>query len=343
MALQAMGAAVIGSDTDTEHSIKLPLTTPLPGPKVIVMQRVWTNFAQWPDMLNYLRRNRWLVLFDVDDSPEFIRKRLYPQLTKEEYQGQRCAPLLLSHAVQTSTRALSKHLFDNGWTAPTGVLDNSVLFMGPWIAEPKRDGAPVRIMYGGTPRSSSFSAILPALKAIEEKHNVEWSFLGPPPFVAELAGALGAKHVNRLPIADYDTYLKTLDLHDIALAPLDRTQGHEFKSDVKFIEAASRGCAVVASPTVYGHSISHGKTGLIADTTEDWQNCIDWLISDPAHLKAVKGHARAYVTQHRMMMPNANKQIMWYQDMAKNYDALDQELVRRAEKVGLQLPALGEL
>ena len=60
-----------------------------------------------------------------------------------------------------------------------------------------------------------------------------------------------------------ERYHELLDEADIALLPLTSTRFNEHKSDLKFIECAAHGVVSLASPTIYGQTITDGETGLI--------------------------------------------------------------------------------
>ena len=69
---------------------------------------------------------------------------------------------------------------------------------------------------------------------------------------------------------------------DINLAPLE--VGNPFceaKSQLKFFEAALVDCPTVASPTgPFRDCISHGKTGFLAASGDDWYSCLKKLVTD---------------------------------------------------------------
>jgi len=73
---------------------------------------------------------------------------------------------------------------------------------------------------------------------------------------------------------------------DIGLAPLVDNHFTRCKSDLKFLEYAKAGAAVIASPVEpYVHTIVDGKNGMLAASTKDWMRSIIRLIED-ADLRA---------------------------------------------------------
>jgi SAM-dependent methyltransferase len=71
-----------------------------------------------------------------------------------------------------------------------------------------------------------------------------------------------------------DTYLDIMAQHDIALCP-QRVKEQPAKSSVKVVTALSRGLPVICSPTpAYKGVINHGVNGFIADTPDEWKDCL---------------------------------------------------------------------
>jgi glycosyltransferase involved in cell wall biosynthesis len=78
-----------------------------------------------------------------------------------------------------------------------------------------------------------------------------------------------------LPVLEYPkNYLGV----DIGCAPLSAESFNRCKSNIKAQEWAASGAAVVASPTVYGGLVDHGRTGYLAESVDDWEWAIEDLI-----------------------------------------------------------------
>lgn len=76
---------------------------------------------------------------------------------------------------------------------------------------------------------------------------------------------------------DRDTYLDIMAEHDIALCP-QRVAEQPAKSHVKVSTAMSRGLPVICSPTpAYKEIIEQGVNGFVADTPEQWRQCLESL------------------------------------------------------------------
>ena len=71
----------------------------------------------------------------------------------------------------------------------------------------------------------------------------------------------------------YDQYLDLLGSCDVALMPLEGIGGEQYKSDLKFLEASSRGVVSIASPSVYARDPSKmGRPGIIASSPSEWSD-----------------------------------------------------------------------
>lgn len=87
------------------------------------------------------------------------------------------------------------------------------------------------------------------------------------------------KALQSVNIEEYPCLLANFD---IGLAPLVDNHFSRCKSDLKFLEYARVGAAVVASPVEpYKNSIVDGANGLLAATPRDWMRHLRRLITDP--------------------------------------------------------------
>ena len=73
------------------------------------------------------------------------------------------------------------------------------------------------------------------------------------------------------PFSPYNIYEKILRESDIAILPLEFNRFNSMKSDLKFIESAGHGAVVLASPTVYEDTVDDGKTGLIYNSIQEFE------------------------------------------------------------------------
>lgn len=79
---------------------------------------------------------------------------------------------------------------------------------------------------------------------------------------------------------EIDNYPAGMVNIDIGCCPLDNSQFNRSKTFIKAMEYAASNAAVVASPTVYGALIEHGKDGYLAETADDWEQYLSLLVED---------------------------------------------------------------
>lgn len=85
---------------------------------------------------------------------------------------------------------------------------------------------------------------------------------------------------------------------DVACLPLADTPFNRSKTPLKALEAAAAGCAIVASPTVYGDMLQDERTALLAATVEDWEASLVRLVQGPK-LRQTLARRWAAVVQSR--------------------------------------------
>jgi glycosyltransferase involved in cell wall biosynthesis len=92
-------------------------------------------------------------------------------------------------------------------------------------------------------------------------------------------------HIDRLvklpwmPLESYPAGLAQIDIGCCAVAdtPFNRP-----KSNIKAMEYAAAGAAVVASPTLYGSLIEQGVSGYLVEGADEWEDGLSLLIERPA-------------------------------------------------------------
>jgi glycosyltransferase involved in cell wall biosynthesis len=119
-------------------------------------------------------------------------------------------------------------------------------------------------------------------------------------------GAVAPERRMAVGPAMLECYPAAMSLFDIALAPTDGSRAFRAKSDLRFLEAAAVGAAVVGDPRLYG-TIQDGVTGLHARTPTEARDAILALVDDAALRRRLGDAAQAYVREQRSMQVMAGQ------------------------------------
>lgn len=314
----------------TSHSDKqIVLPARVDHPKVAILQRLVVKEAkEWMrDIDAMIRRKNWLFVAEIDDHPE-----LFAAVNRWEMKDDLWNCVRLVHAVQTSTKELADAIRPHN---PHVAVFPNAAFELPRRPAPRGDGV-LRVFYGALNREHFSAKVGAALAAFGESHpDVEFAVVHDKAFFEALGGA--KKHFTTA--LSYEKYLALMGRCDVALMPLEGVGGEPFKSDVKFVESAARGLAVIASPSVYARTLWHGETGLIANTPEDFAAALARLHADGALRAALADNARAYVERERMFDPAPR--LAWYRELWLRRDELNRELFARAASATRIAPVAG--
>lgn len=286
-----------------EKRIALPVIGLDDAVKILVIQRILPVQEKWIEAIRSVIAAGWLVVHEYDDYPKTPLS-----VKKNEWQrSMGWQTFEMCHGVQTSTEALADVF--RPLNANVRVFKNH-LFQMPKLRSRRQEK--VRVFFGAFNREQSWRPIIKALNDVLNKNpEVEVVTVHDRPFFDSLETDKKKFH-DRL---DYDKYLRVLSGCDIALLPLADNQFNRYKSDIKFVEAAAAGAAVIASPTVYEETIIHGENGLIANSADQWASHLALLIDNKAERDRLRGNASDYVVQNRLMIHRADERLYWYRDL----------------------------
>lgn len=168
------------------------------------------------------------------------------------------------------------------------------------LEQPRTSGS-LRIGYlsGTRTHDLDWMYIEPAvLAALEQFKDAELWLVGSVPLTAGLDRF--AKQVKRLPMQAWQRLPEILCNLDVNLAPL--TPGNYFneaKSAIKWLEAALVCTPTIASPTQpFREAIQHDVNGLLAETPEAWEACLNDLLGDAAKRKRLGEQAQCDALQN---------------------------------------------
>lgn len=195
--------------------------------------------------------------------------------------------------VTTTTATLAKELKTIN---PNVVVLPNAMDMTRW-QQPvlPNDSGRIRIGWTGSVTHLKDLAMLrePLAAIAEEFPQVEFVFMGDPR-ARELFPTLQAEYMLGVPFVFYPARLAGLRL-DIGLAPLRDTPFNRARSPIKWYEYALNNVATVCSPVAYGFRGFDGNFGLLAETPDQWYQCIKNLIVSRNLRTDITRRAHAFV------------------------------------------------
>jgi SAM-dependent methyltransferase len=298
----------------TIPGIRTTIGTDMPSdlpPSVLIQQRDFDIHLEWQAMV----AEKTVIVAEWDDDP-----RAFPALAESDY-----LPLRAAHAVQVSTEALADVV--RRWNPNVVVFENQLAELAPMPV--KKDGPP-SIIFGALNRQDSWRSIMPALNRVLADH--------PEIFVraihdSDFFDALETKHAYFYPFQDYEGYRQLLRQSHIALLPLEDTPFNRCKSDLKFLECAAEGVAVLASPVAYLDTLQDAHSGLCYASETTFEYHLRYIIGHEYFRRAMANDAYAYVRDHRMLRQHYRARLEWYRELVRRKSRLDRELLARCPEL----------
>ena len=294
-----------------------PSVTPIPGEeKVIIWQRTIMSYQDYIPKLRQLLRQDYLIIAEIDDNP--LRRREYADNRYLSYRG--------CHGVQTSTEGLG--VFLRQLNPNVAVFQNQLAYLPP-----PRDYQTdvVTLFFGALNREKDWKPIIHSLNQVlgKYKNKVRVKVIHDRLFFDSLE--IPNKEFEAF--CSYERYQEILHSCDIGLLPLAATQVNLMKSDLKFLECAGHGVAVLASPTVYERSVIEGKTGLIYYTIKQFETKLNELIVNRTFRQKLAANAYEWVRNHRLLCQHYPERRRWYLRMRDRLPELNEQLRRRVPEL----------
>lgn len=158
----------------------------------------------------------------------------------------------------------------------------------------RRPGDPFTLGYasGTTTHDADLALVAPVLRDFLRAHRHARLVLGgpvqPPACLDEVSS-----QIERLGFVAWDRHQSRLATFDLNLAPLIEGPFNESKSPIKWSEAALLDVPTLASPSEpFQESISHGVTGMLATSPDDWREALEEAISEPERFARMGRMAR---------------------------------------------------
>jgi len=261
----------------------------------------------WRDMyLLTLCRNLGLdITIDYDDLlfPEFHHKKgavrshvlsnFFASLLEQERVS---VATLWADRFTCSTPEIARWLEKLG--KPVTVIPNKLpldYFNNKKIFDNAGAGKKLRLLYssGSATHGRDFSTMSGVLARLFQEHggDFELTILGNSPQLKNFC-KLNPEHVKVIDMLSFDEMLALYGAHDVVLVPLEKGIFNNAKSHIKYIEAASQGTPVIATPVAeFASKIKDGVNGFLCDSDEDWYQLLKKLVADKSILYDVGGAA----------------------------------------------------
>jgi SAM-dependent methyltransferase len=292
--------------------------------RVFVQQRVIIPVSDHLRLQRELLARGFLIIAEFDDDPAH-----FAELERTHFFALRSC-----HCVQTTTDVLADTL--RAFHPHVMVFPNQIAQLPPGQRQMDAESAVqcTTIFFGALNRESDWAPILPVLNQVLARHagRVQVQVV----YDRVFFDALGTPHKSFEPLCSYERYHEILDTVDIALLPLQPTRFNQHKSDLKFIECAVHGVAVLASPTVYDRTIKQAQNGLIYQSSAEFESLLDRLITDVPFRRRLGKNAQASVAENRLLSRHFRARYQWYLQMLSRWSELDAELRARVPELALR-------
>jgi Glycosyl transferases group 1/Methyltransferase domain len=285
--------------------------------KVFIWQRDRWNLRQAIEKQRMLLRLGYLTIAEIDDDP-----RIWKDHRDHDFIFFRSC-----HCIQTSTEPLAELL--RQFNPYVKVFANQVFALPPQRVYSDQD--PVTLFFGAINREADWASYMGILNRVLMKFGSHVRVIVI--YDRRFYDALDTPHKTFEPLCDYDRYHTILSQCDLAILPLNNTDFNNMKSDLKFIECAKHGVAVLASPTVYDRSIIDGKTGLIYRSSEEFELKLTQLIEQTELRRQLAENSYQWVKQHRLLCQHYRQRYDWYLEMHDRLPDLTRALRDRVPQI----------
>ena len=237
-------------------------------------------------------------------------------------------------AIQTSTKYLVNQL--RQFNPHIYLFENQLAELPP-ARSYDGNASQVTIFFGALNRRADWEPLMPLINEAIHKYGERLRFMVVSDYGFYEALQTKAKEFisgiqSGYVFVSYDRYMAALHSSDIALLPLNDTEFNRAKSDLKFIEAAGNGAAVLAAPTVYAATVRDGETGLIYHSPKEFAQKLDLLICRADLRRRLAENAYRYVAEQRLLAGHLDDYILAYRELFDRREELERERLRRVAK-----------
>lgn len=256
-------------------------------------------------------RSKAKVIFDFDDSIWLMDTS--PENKKFEF---------LKNPDKTKTNIKNAHLViaGNSYLANYSLQFNSNTIIIPTTVDcnlhkpmPELRGEETIVIgwSGSISTVKHFEAFVPTLKKLKAKYGnkIRFKLLGEPNYINGELDIKGDQWTA-------DSEVIELNKMDIGIMPLPNDKWANGKCGLKGLTYMACGIATVMSPVgVNKEIIEHGKNGFLADSEEEWLNCLSLLIEDKVLRNKLGEEGRKTVLEKYSVEANKEKYLNAFQSV----------------------------
>lgn len=291
-------------------------------PRLLIWQRPLLTADASLQQLRQLLQAGYVVVNEFDDDPDhFPAIAAHGQLT---FTG--------VHAVQVSTAELAAVIRPHN--QEVAVFENAVEALPALAANTwpqPGDGQPLRLFFGALNRQADWAPWLEALNMVLEADPGGWAVevVHDQDFFAGLTTS--TKRFT--PTCDYATYRRVMASCHVAFLPLADTPFNRKKSDLKLVEAASHGLAVLANPVVYGPLLADGRMGQLFANSKELITTLQQWRAQPQQARQLGLAGHQWVGQQRLQRQQSKRRLAWYQQLWQRREVLTAALLARVPEL----------
>lgn len=298
----------------------LPAASTLP--RLLLWQRPMLTLEVSLEKMRLLLRNGYVVVSDYDDDPD-----RWPAIAANRHL---CFTGV--HAVQVSTQPLAERI--RPLNPELAVFANAIEALPdprPLESKSELQRRPLRLFFGALNRQADWSPWVEALNEVLSADPERWQV----EVVHDRAffEALAIPGRTFTPTCNYPTYRRLMDRCDIAWLPLADTPFNRYKSDLKALEAAAHGLAILASPTVYAATFEAGLSGCLFDSAAELKAALAGWRADPLAMRELGQRARGWVAAKRKLRHQVPAQEAWYRSLWERRQDLTRRLLDRVPEL----------
>ncbi|KZR84402.1 methyltransferase domain-containing protein [Synechococcus sp. MIT S9504] len=291
--------------------------------RILIWQRPIFRLRQFDfDNIQKLLKSDYILVIDWDDDPDH-----WPVLAQDNY-----VSFQMVHAVQVSKPELAEMI--KKWNPNVAVFPNMIERLAP-LASPgvKSAGSGLRMFFGALNRENDWEPLIEDLNKVLRSDHDFWSVsvVHDRKFYDSLE--LPDSRKSFVPICPHSSYIEEMSRCDFAFLPLLDNRFNQFKSDLKALEAAANGLAVLASPVVYQASVRPGITGELFNSPGQMVAHLSAWRRNPDLVKEMGFNGRKWVAEERMFAYQVAEREAWYRQLADRQQQLNQELLARVPQL----------